>query len=262
VKLDDAASYVWNDAGDHILNISSVSPGGHTLIVKAFDGAGNSASDSLDFNTIGIEPPTVTHYDPVIRPGTPIIVDGTTYPLAGVVLRVENGTAVETYNGKADSQGGFTVSSDNMNDSGTYYISLKAIDVKGSQSAWTSKLAVAVRQSSFIIFGSMLVSVLSVVTPSLAIIILLLFLIWYAIHRFRVFKKRLEKELRDIEANVHRAFQLLKKNMKNQVRLLEKARSRHELSKEEGEIIEQLTRDLEDAEKYLSGKVEHIEEEV
>lgn len=47
----------WRDDGSHVYTITNVAPGAHTLIAKAFDQAGNFATNSVDFSAAAPPPP-------------------------------------------------------------------------------------------------------------------------------------------------------------------------------------------------------------
>jgi copper homeostasis protein CutC len=97
----------------------------------------------------------------------------------------------------------------------------------------------------------------------LAVIILaILFLGWYLWFRFKLFREKMKKEVGEIESTLHKAFNLLKNDINDQVKLLEKTRTRRQLTEEEERIIKQLKKDLDSIERLVKKEIEDVEEEL
>ena len=75
-------------------------------------------------------------------------------------------------------------------------------------------------------------------------------------------QKKLKKEVREAGSALHQAFGLLKEDIREQVKMLEKTRTKRELTDEEEEVIKRLKKDLDDAEKFVRKEIEDIEKEV
>lgn len=75
-------------------------------------------------------------------------------------------------------------------------------------------------------------------------------------------RSRFSKELRDVERLVDKAFVLLKEDVEDSIRLLERTRSRRKLTQEEDRLIERLRQNLRDAEGVIHDQVRKIEKEV
>lgn len=98
--------------------------------------------------------------------------------------------------------------------------------------------------------------------PLAALVVLLLFIIWHGRHKFSLLRKRIGKEAREAESALHRAFDALKEDIREQIKLLEKTRGRRQLTEEEDKIVKQLKKDLDAAEKFVKKEIEDIEKEV
>lgn len=72
----------------------------------------------------------------------------------------------------------------------------------------------------------------------------------------------MRKEIREAESALHKAFDVLKEDIRDQVKLLEKTRTKRQLTEEEEKIIKQLRKDLDDAEKFVRKEIEDIEKEI
>ena len=98
--------------------------------------------------------------------------------------------------------------------------------------------------------------------PIVSLVILLLFIAWYGLYKFSRFRKKIKKEVREAESALHKAFDLLKEDIRKQVKMLEKTSTKRELTEEEDKILKQFKGHLDDAEKFIRKEIEDIEKEV
>jgi len=75
-------------------------------------------------------------------------------------------------------------------------------------------------------------------------------------------KKRLWEEIREAEEAIHRAFDLLREDAREQIETLEGVKTRQQLVEKEEKIINQLKKDLNVAEEFVRKEIEDIEKEV
>ena len=75
-------------------------------------------------------------------------------------------------------------------------------------------------------------------------------------------RKKLKKEVREAESTLRKTFDLLKKDIREQIKMLEKTRAKRLLTEEEEKIIKQFGRDLDDAEEVIEKEIEDIEREI
>jgi len=84
--------------------------------------------------------------------------------------------------------------------------------------------------------------------------------LWYAWYKFFIIGKKLKKEVEEAEDALHKAFDLLKESVAEQIKTIEKVKHKRELTEEEDKINKQLKRDLEDAEKYIRKEIQDIDD--
>ena len=123
-------------------------------------------------------------------------------------------------------------------------------------------VTIVVEKPTLIRIGSLAISFLAVVIPLIALIILLIALILYGRHRLALFKDRLRKEVKETDVALRKAFDLLRRDVKDQIKLLEKTKAKRNLTKEEKRIVKQLGKDLDNAEKSVRKEIKDIEKEV
>lgn len=99
-------------------------------------------------------------------------------------------------------------------------------------------------------------------TIYLLIIVGLLAVLGWRWYRSFLFKNYLLQEVRGAEGALHKAFDLLKEDIEEQIEMLEKAKTVRELTREEKKIVKQLKENLDTAEKYIKKEIQDIEREI
>src|SRR3989344_3344887 len=264
IQIDNEGPQVWRDDGDHRYETPALGPGSYTLIAKAVDKAGNSLANSAEFVIQALEPPAITDYPRELASGEILTIKGETkYPNAqiNIFLRHEK-DEIKSYSVKSGKDGGFTFIAEDRLSSGIYTAWAEVADERGARSEPSEKITIAVERPAFLRIGSWAVGFLSVVVPLIALVLLLVYLAWHWWHRLATMRKRVKKEIREAEQALHKAFDLLKEAIREQIKMLEKTKTKRQLTKEEEKIIKQLKKDLDDAEKFVRKEIEDIEKEV
>ncbi|MDO8560830.1 MAG: hypothetical protein Q7R91_01280 [bacterium] len=264
VQIGNESPQVWRDDGSHRYETPALGPGSYTLIAKAVDKAGNSFANSAEFIIQALEPPTITDYPRELASGEILSIKGKTkYPDAqvNIFLQHEKDEA-KSYSVKSDKDGRFTFVAEDRLSSGIYTAWAEVVDERGARSEPSEKVTIAVERPAFLRIGSWAVGFLSVVIPLIALVLLLVYLAWHWWHKFATMRKRVRKEIREAEHALHKAFDLLKEAIREQIKMLEKTRTKRQLTEEEEKIIKQLRKDLDDAEKFVRKEIEDIEKEV
>jgi hypothetical protein len=248
----------------NLYTLSLQLPGKRTILVQAFDKADNYTTAVEEFIIKPINPPTIIDYPQELASGEILSIKGKTkYPDAQVNIFLQHEKdEVKSYSVKSDKDGGFTFVAEDRLSSGIYTAWAEVTDERGAKSEPSEKVTIAVERPAFLRVGSWAVRFLSVVIPLIALVLLLVYLTWHWWHRLAVMRKRVKKEIREAEHALHKAFDLLKDAIREQIKMLEKTRNKRQLTEEEEKIIKQLGRDLDDAERFVRKEIEDIEKEV
>lgn len=239
-------------------------PGKRSILVQAFDKAGNYTIATEEFIILPLESPIITEWPKELQSGEPLIVKGSAkYPNIQIIgwLQRQNDDA-QSQTVKSDEKGNFVFVAEEKPRDGVYKFWAEAVDERGAKSLPTEKLAIAVKRSAFLQIGSWAISLLAVMVPLVALIILILFMIWYGWHKSSILKKRLRKEVREAESVLRKKFALLKENMREQISILEKTCAKRRLTEEEDKILKQFKENLDDAEKFIKKEIGDIEKEI
>ncbi len=147
-------------------------------------------------------------------------------------------------------------------DRGVYRIWVDVTDSRGAKSYPTDEYVIAVKSRLLDVIVSFLTSYLSLIILLIIVIFALLSLVWFGWYKFSILKKKLRKEVKDAEESLHKAFDLLKEDVGDQIKLLDKTKSKRKLTKEEEKVIKHLKKDLNDAEKFIKKEIKDIEKEI
>lgn len=235
-------------------------PGKRNILVKAFDKAGNYTIATDEFIIKPLQKPIFTEYPKELESGDILIVKGESqYPNSQIVIWLQK----EKDEPKSqvvisDKDGKFVFISDDRLKDGVYKIWAEVIDEREAKSEPSVKLPILVSPTKFQKFGSWTISFFAIVIPLVALIVLLMSILWYGWHKFSLLRKRLRKEVREVESALHKAFNLLKEDIQKQIKMLEKTRVKRQLTKEEEKIFKQLKQNLDDTEKFARKEIEDI----
>lgn len=267
IQIDNESQQAWQDDGSHRYETPVLGPGKYTLLAKAVDKAGNSLANSVEFVIETLEAPVITDWPRELQSGEQLIIKGTSkYSHAQIVVWLQReGKDAKSQNTKSDEKGNFVFVADEKLSDGAYKLWAKVVDERGAQSKPSDAVTIAVGRPAFLTVSSWAVSLLAVVVPLVVLIFALLFIIWYGWHKFGSFRKKLgkiRKEIHEAESALHKAFDSLKDDIREQVKILEKTRTKRQLTEEEEKIIKQLKKDLDDAEKFVRKEIEDIKKEI
>ena len=260
VRIDDKELLVWRDDGRHIYETPTLIFGKHLLIVKAVDKAGNSLTDSLDFYIQPLEPPKIAEYPQKLQSGEPLIVKGITYPHSEVTLwlQMENEEAKSQII-KSDKKGNFTFIAKDKLKEGIYQLWAEVTDERGAKSGPSEKITFVVSLAPFLKFGKIALDYLTVLITLIILILGILMIIFYSWRRISLWRKKIRKETKEAKESVRSAFNLLKKEIEEQIAKLD---GKPGLSESEKEICDNLKEALKNSEKAIGKEIKDIEKEV
>ncbi|MBI2552805.1 hypothetical protein HYW17_05930 [Candidatus Uhrbacteria bacterium] len=243
--------------------IAPQEPGPHTLVIQAFDYAGNVTVAAEEFTVRSLTVPEITRYPSELPEGEALKVAGKAYPNSrvSVVVVAEDGRE-EWSEAESDQNGAFVLIWPTRLKAGLYTIAAQVTDSRGAKSERSAPLTILARQRPLLRVGSLVVTYLSVVITLLALLFLLAAILIYAWYRFTKFRKKIRKEVSEVEAVLHASFKTLRGNIGKQIQLLERAKTKRELTTEETKLIRQLKRDFDEIERVVQKELSDVEKEV
>ncbi len=220
IQTDHGAETEWRDDGSHRYILPAHTAGAHTLSAKAFDFSGNFATSSVYFTLDPVSSPVITDFDPELAPNSMLVVRGTAVPNADITVRVrKDGARPKEYKTKSAENGKFIFVMDEKTEEGVYEISAEAV-AGGVLSDASGSVLVSVRESAMLFFGTVALTYLSVIIPLVTLVLLLLFIIAYGFHQFKIFRLNLEKEVEKAETVSRESFESVRREIYEDERIL------------------------------------------
>lgn len=249
IQIDDLETQVWHDDGNHLYKTPVLTYGEHTLLVKATDKAGNYLSDTAEFIVESIEPPTITEYPRELLASEILIVKGLTYATAQVTLWLQKESASpQSQTIISDPDGRFTFVAEKGLKRGVYEMWAEVTDERGAKSKPSEKLTITVRPPRLWDITTWPVESLITLAILLVIILLLIVLLWQNRRKLKQHRDGVSKSGINQQC-INDVLHLLRTDIQNKVKLLERAKSKMPLTKKEIKFINELCK------KYSGGKI-------
>ena len=225
-------------------------PGRRTILVQAFDNAGNYSVATERFSIEPLHTPVFTAYPRELRADEMLTVTGETqYPGSQIIIWLQREKGIPQKSVvTSDQDGKFIFTTDKKLADGTYKLWAEVVDARGAQSLPTDTLTITIVQPMLARIGFFL----AVTVPLTALALLLAFVTRHGRHTFTVLKKKLKKETSKAEHAVHKTLSLLQADAESHATLLKKAQHERQLTTEEKKVLRQLKKALDDADKLAS----------
>ncbi|MDO8617347.1 MAG: cohesin domain-containing protein [Candidatus Uhrbacteria bacterium] len=260
-QIDDLPPVIQPEDGSHQFVTSAVIPGKHTLMARATDRVGNFTEVTVAFDVQALNAPTLTVYPSVLRTDESLIVRGTTYPNATVTIRLRAANAEpRSFAIHSDDHGNFSFITDERFAPGRYNLWAEVMDERGAKSNPSHRITFAVASPLCCKIGGWEFSAGYLFGIVALILLIFLFIFWSMWHHLTRVRRTIHEGMYRAEAGLHKAFDLLREDIGQQIKLLEHARSKRELTEEEGRILARLKRDLSAAERVIKNKIRKIGE--
>jgi len=261
IKIDDNEPYVYEDVeqiGQVVL--PELDPGYHSVIIEAFDKAGNSLISTFSFTVEAFERPRFTEYPAELSEDVIPVIRGLTRPNSDVEVFVHKiGSEPQQYSLKADDKGVFTLIPEGTFSTGVYELTARAVDEFGAQSEISESVRIAVQQPGFIRVGTMLVNVLSVVVPLVAMMVVLVLAFWFLVFYVRKLRRKISIESKEALDILATEFTSLHEKLKTEEAKLTDSKRSKKLNKSEEELFITLSKALVSAQAQVEKEVEDVE---
>lgn len=262
VKVDSAEPFEYIDeTGSSTVSLQALYPGYHSVIVEAFDEAGNGIVGTYSFTIEAFTKPTFTEYPSEINEEVIPVIKGSTRPGSTVEVSVQRvGGEPSVYVVVSDETGEFIFIPEGTFSTGVYELSAIATDEFGARSEASDPIRIAVQQPGFVRVGSVIVSILSVIVPLIVLLFILVLGAWYMLLYFRRFRKRVRVESIEALEILRREFSTLQEILHKQEALLQKSRKTKKLTKAEAGMIETFDQALQSSQRAVEKEIEDVTE--
>ncbi len=264
IKIDNQEVYDYFDEEEKgLVQLPTLLPGYHSIIIEAFDRAGNSIIASNSFTILAFDRPTFTEYPREISEEVIPVIKGLTRPDSQVEISVQKiGTEPTNYILKSNKDGIFIFIPEGKFTNGVYELSARSTDQFGAKSEISETIRIAVQQPGYVRIGNFLVNLLSVVIPLIAMSALLLLFIWFLIVRMKGFKKKLFRESSEAHAILSREFTILHEVLQTHEADILNSRKTKKLTKAEVDLMIAMKSALNSAQANVEKEISDVEEMV
>lgn len=261
VKIDNNEPYEFVDEeGNGRLVLPELAPGYHSVIIEAFDEAGNGLISSFSFTIESFDKPVFTEYPSEINEEVIPVFRGLTRANAAVEVTIQKiGAEPVVYSVTADDSGVFTVIPSGTFSLGVYELTARATDTFGAQSEPSDTIKIAVQQPGYIQIGSLLVNVLSVIIPLIAMTVLLVLASWFMLLYLRRFRSKVRVESGEVVTIVFKEFASLRAVLAEKQQALSDSRKTKKLTKAEESTFAALNEALQAAESNIQKEALDVE---
>ena len=259
LSIDNAQAIDFPLDASNIYHLLKQNAGNHTVSINAIDNAGNVSTVSIDFTIQTISPPVITEYTKKVDFDNTFKVVGATYPKSSVeVVMTDSEGIVSTGKVISNDTGVFTLLWDKKLPSGVYEMRARVLDGRGSVSDYTDNKVIIVERMVLLRFGIFVMNWLSVLLIVIVATIMVLGTLWYCLVAFARFRRRVHRNLKEVENTLHVNVKALRKDTEEFHDILIKAEKKRDLTKEEQAILKKFKKRLEITEKEIEKKLEEI----
>lgn len=264
VKVNDSEPFTYEDEeGSGRVPLPRLDPGYHLISIEAFDAAGNSTIQTFSHTIEAFTAPHFIELPDTVSASVIPVLRGETVPNADVKVAIKQlGSDPVIYTVQSDDAGLFTVIPDNRFQNGVYEITAQATDATGAVSDISTPRRLAVQEPNVVRIGSLVLSVMSVIVPLLALLIICIVGFVYLIARVRSWRSSVGKEAEEAAATALREFATLNRILQEQTDKVKQTRKSKTLTKAEAALVETMETKLHEAKQNIQKEVADIEESI
>lgn len=239
------------EKGEYVLPEQTA--GNKVLMIQAFDMAGNYSSAAEEITINFLESPTITEYQKELTSEEFLNIKGISkYPNSQINIYFEKDKKIIGIKKiPTDSTGNFNLAYEGNLKKGVYNLTAEVVDINGLKSINNKAITVTVKDPEFIKIEA---GLLKIIIPSLALfLIAIVCFVWY---KFNLKKKRIKKEVSEVEIMVRNSFESIKKELDNKIESLLNNKKNGE------ENIKKIKKHIDHLEKLIKKELDDIEEEI
>lgn len=247
-------------SGETIYQADNMPSGKHTIIARAIDFAGNYLTDYLDIEVESINPPLFTEYPSRIAADEVATIKGRTYLNSEVTIYYGRNAEQEVEQKiTSDDSGEFAFSFDAKSlKNGVYLFSGIVTKPEGAKSLRSDPIIIVVERSWLNRVSNWTVNFLVLFIPMLALLLILILLILSSWRQAKRYKYQVRKEVGEAQTTLEKAFDILREDLQEHLKTLEKTKISRALTDEETRIMHRLKSDLNEAEKLVKKEIKDI----
>jgi len=257
VKIDQGAPIKIEEKE---YKIPPQSLGKHTIIVRAFDKAGNGRLGVTEINILQIETPIITKYPKTLLPDSILSIEGTAFPESTIRVHIlKDEKEIKIGEVKSDAEGKWSYTETQPLEKGVYNIWVEVTDSLGGRSASSDKITIQVTPPIFIRIGKLAIDYLTtIITLFILIFVMTLGILWMW-RKIKGKRMGLKKEITEAEKALYNAFKTLTEETKKKIAKMD---GEPDLNKREKKLCDDLKETLKNSEKIIAEEIKDIKKEL
>lgn len=240
------------------VEVPSYRSGEHTLVVSAFDKAGNKTETKTTIITDKVSELTIDSYPAKIMVNEGIEISGTApYPYASLRISIRGDDNVtQTYKLKSNGYSKFNFISQPISTAGNYTLWVDMLKDNEEIGLSSQKVVIVSETPLLLQIGSYTIGLMKVLIPAAILLIIFLLTILYGWYKFLNLYRKVRKEGREAEKILEKSFNTLRKDIRGHIAKVKRAQITRKLTSEEVDFLEQFEKELFEAEKTITKEVQ------
>lgn len=260
IQINGAEPIEFTDqSGEGIIELPALETGYQTIVIEAFDAAGNSTIASRSLTILAFDKPELVDIPNRLLTGTVPVFRGLTRPNSSVEVTISPiGATSLTYNVTSNEAGEFSVIPERPLMQGVYEITARATDQHGAKSDMSESVRFVVDEPGYIAIGSMLINILSIIVTLVAVATLLFLIGSYMFIYVRRLRKNVSVEAEEVLLVLNRQFDDLQEELSKRAAELSERRKSGKLTKPELDLVNELGSHLQESKVKITKEVADV----
>jgi hypothetical protein len=251
----DGVEYPWSNQDSGVFRTPSLERGEHTITISMETVNENILSTSVRFSVVNILAPVITGHSESLKEGEYIVIKGISDPNVDIRLDfslTSDGkldSSLSNVTVKSDFNGMFTFVSEKVLP-GAYSVTAWSVMKSGVESEKSKPIIISVSANMTRIVWD-LINTFSALIPIIAVVLLIVVFAIWGWYKVLSYKHRSEEKFSSIKNKINSSFDVLDKEMDEQLKILKKVKALESLSSSDRAFIKQFKKDLRLAEKAI-----------
>jgi len=234
--------------------------GSHEISIIAFGKDGSYKNYNLSFISPHLTPPVLSLSSKEITNGDSVIIYGKTdYPDRQVNIVLEfDGKEIKKYIQTTGPDGAFSITTDKIKTVGTISVWAETIFSDNIKSGNSEKIYLKVNETAAVRVTLAIAYPLIGLIFILILLILIIILLYWGWHKYFGLKRKIEKESKEVTIEVHKAMLLLKEELNDQLKSLERVRIDRNLNEKEEVIFNEIKENIDGIDDFVEKKLKKL----
>ncbi|MEI8361282.1 MAG: hypothetical protein WCG01_04085 [bacterium] len=258
-SLEEEEFDVNEDASKDKLSVqlSQLTFGKHTALVKVIDKAGNETASTIEFKIEPIKTPEIKDHSKELTASEKFYINGTALENTQINLYIQNENGrVITKTMQSDASGNWLLINNENLPNGRYIAWVEAENKNGLRSKPSEKFTFIVSPPVFAVLGSFVINYFTIMVSMIFMILLIVILGYYFV---QIIRKKLKKETVEVEVVLKENMDGLKQVLNDEMSKLGKLKRSAAVVKEDAKMKDMLSKYIAATERKILHEIKDVE---